>query len=40
MTLVLEFSSSNQRYQMALQEALSHFDPFEKQLPDIPPSFG
>jgi len=40
MTLVLEFSSINQRYQTAPQEALSHFDPFEKQLPDIPLSFG
>ena len=32
--------SINQRYQTAHQEALSHFDPFEKQLPDIPLSFG
>ena len=37
--LVREFSSIYQRYQTAPQEALSHFDPFEKQLPDIPPSF-
>ena len=38
--LVREFSSINQRYQMAPQEALSHFDPFEKHSPDIPPAFG